>query len=143
MVAASIVIDTNVFITALRSRRGASFRLLSLVGIDRRIVVSFSVPLILEYEAVAKRLSRSLGLTHSDIEDAIDYLCSVAQLCNVFYLWRPTLRDPGDEMVLELAASAGCDAIVTYNAADYSEARRFGIDVLSPMAFLQNIGEIP
>jgi predicted nucleic acid-binding protein len=101
------------------------------------------VPLVLEYEAVAKRLSRSLGLTHTDIENAIDYLCAVAQLQDVFYLWRPTLRDPGDEMVLELAVSAGCDAIVTYNAADYTEARRFGIDVLSPVAFLRKIGEIP
>ena len=71
-----IVIDTCVLISALRSRNSASFKLLSLID-SKKFTFFLSVPLVLEYEAVAKRMSRNLGLTHTDIEDIIDYLCTV------------------------------------------------------------------
>jgi putative PIN family toxin of toxin-antitoxin system len=137
------VLDTNVLIAGLRSRRGASFHLLTLVGRSRRFDIHLSVPLVLEYEAVAKRMSRTLGLTHADIDDVIDYLCSVAGLHDIFYVWRPALKDPGDEMVLELAVAAGCDAIVTHNIGDYVGASRFGVRVVRPAEFLREIGEFP
>lgn len=138
-----VVLDTNVLIAGLRSRRGASFRILSLVGRSRRFRIHLSVPLVLEYEAVAKRMSRTMGLTHADIDDVIDYLCSVAGLHDVFYVWRPALKDPKDEMVLELAVAASCDAIVTHNTGDYAGASRFGVRLLKPAEFLREIGELP
>jgi len=58
------------------------------------------------------------------------------------HIWRPYLRDPKDEMVLETAVAGGCDAIVTYNRRDFVGAEKFGIQVLSPKAFLQQIGEL-
>ena len=133
-----IVLDTNVFITALRSQNGAGFKLLSQVDKERfRLVLS--VPLVLEYEEVAKRQSRSLGLNHSDIDDIIDYLCAVGEHRRIFFLWRPLLRDPHDDLVLELAVEAQADAIVTYNIRDFGLARTFGLDVLTPQQFLRHL----
>lgn len=68
------MIDTNVFISALRSRRGASFKLLSLVG-SGAFEINLSVPLILEYESVAKRSKHLISLDTEDVDDVLNYLC--------------------------------------------------------------------
>ena len=138
----SIVMDTSVWIAALGSRLGASFRLLELID-RRRFMLNVSVPLILEYESVAKRESKRLGLAAEDIGDILDYLCAVARHWSISYLWRPSLSDPGDEMILELAVTARCSAIVTFNVTDFGAASQFGIRVLRPQAFLKEIGELP
>jgi predicted nucleic acid-binding protein len=104
--------------------------------------VALSVPLVLEYEAVLKRQAKQLGLTHADVDAVLEYLCSVASLHEVFYLWRPALRDPMDDFVLELAVGAGCESIVTFNLRDIEAARRFQVRVEEPRAFLKRIGEI-
>lgn len=135
-----IVLDTSVLIAGLRSRRGASFRLLSLIG-GTAFELSVSVPLVLEYEATAKAQARELGLSHADIDDVLDYLCAVAHRRAIFYLWRPMLRDPQDDMVLEVAVEAGCEYVVTHNVRDFAGAERFGIQVIRPGAFLKRIGE--
>ena len=137
-----IVLDTNVLISALRSRKGATFRLLSLVG-NGRFDIALSVPLVLEYEGVANRLLPDLGVTVGDLGDILDYLCSVAIHRPVFFLWRPTLPDPKDDMVLELAVDAGSPVIVTFNKRDFVGIDRFGIRVLTPRDYLQEIGDIP
>ena len=69
-----IVIDTSVFIAALRSKRGASYRLLEIVG-DARWQLNMSVALALEYEAVGKREAQELGIPDSVINDIVDVLC--------------------------------------------------------------------
>ena len=134
-----VAIDTNVFISALRSRRGASFLLLSLVG-RKNFVVNLSVPLVLEYEEAAKRMAEEIGLTDRDIDDVLDYLCRIARLRQIFFLWRPYLKDPHDDHVLELAVEAQCDCIITYNTRDFAGAERFGLRVVTPKEFLQRIG---
>jgi putative PIN family toxin of toxin-antitoxin system len=134
-----IVIDTSVWIAALRSRRGASHRLLTLIGTGR-FEIHISVPLVLEYEDVAKRMPGEIALDASDIDDLLDYICSVGKHQKVFYLWRPFLRDPGDDFVLELAVAAGCDTIVTLNQRHFAGVERFGIATLTPKEFLQAIG---
>lgn len=143
MPAKQVVLDTNVFISALRSNQGASFLLLSLVGGNPAFEINLSVPLVLEYEDVAKRQARSLGLTHEDIDDVLDYLCAVANRREIYFLWRPVLRDPADDMVLELAVEAECEAILTYNQRDFVGAEQFGVRILTPKAFLQEIGVLP
>ena len=135
-----VVLDTNVLVAALRSRRGASFRLLTLIDTGR-YETAVSVPLVLEYEAVAKRLLRAGGLTASDIDAVIDYVCSVASHHKIYYLWRPFLRDPNDDMVLELAVSSDASVIVTHNKRDFAGVDRFGLRVVSPREFLVEIGE--
>jgi len=137
-----IVIDTNVLIAGLKSRRGASFRILGLFG-EGRFELAISVPLVLEYEEAAKRRSRMLGLAHSDIEDIVDYICKVGDHREIFYLWRPFLKDPNDDMLLELAVEANCDFIVTHNIKDFAGVEKFGVLVLTPRELLERIGEIP
>ncbi len=137
-----IVLDTNVLISALRSRRGASFRLLSLVGTGR-FDIALSVPLVLEYEGVADRMLADLAVSAGDLSDILDYLCSVAIHRPIFFLWRPTLPDPKDDVVLELAVDAGAPVIVTFNLRDFVGVDRFGIRALTPREYLQEIGEIP
>ncbi len=137
-----IVIDTNVFIAVLRSQRGASYLLLSLLD-SGKFIVNISVPLILEYEDVAKRQLDALTLDEQDIDDILDYICSISVHQRIFYLWRPLLKDPKDDLVLELAVAAECNFIVTSNMRDFVGSDQFGIQVVPPKAFLQHIGVLP
>jgi len=135
------VLDTNVLFAALRSRRGASYRLLSLIG-DVRWQLNLSVPLLLEYEDVLKRPDAGLILTHAEIDDILDYLCAAANLREIFYLWRPALPDPKDDFILELAVESSCDYIVTFNTKDFISIEEFGMSAITPRDFLQRLGEI-
>jgi putative PIN family toxin of toxin-antitoxin system len=136
-----VVIDTNVLLAALRSRRGASYRLLSLLG-DRRWQVNLSVPLVLEYEDVVKRPDSGVGLSEAEVDDILDFICAEANLREIFYLWRPILPDPKDDFILELAVESRCDYIVTFNVRDFVGAEKFGIEVVTPTEFLRKLGEI-
>jgi len=137
-----IVIDTNVLIAALKSKRGASYKLFMLTN-SGRFSIHISVPLVLEYEDVAKRLHKDIPLTERDIDNILDYLCAVAERQQIFYLWRPFLQDPEDDMVLELAVAADCDFIITYNKRDFRGVERFGLRVVTSREFLEEIGELP
>lgn len=137
-----LVLDTNVLVSALRSRRGASFRVLSLVG-TRRFDVVVSVPLVLEYEDAMRRSAEAVGLDGKVVGDILDYFCSVAEHREIFFLWRPHLKDPGDDLVLEVAVAGECDAIVTFNQADFAGAEAFGLSVVRPAELLRMLGEVP
>ena len=137
----NIVLDTNVIISALRSKRGASAKLLPLIGTER-FDIHISVPLTLEYEEVLLRQRETLRLTPEDVTDLVDGLVALAHHHKVYFLWRPYLRDAKDEMVLELAVVARCDYIITYNVTDFKGAERFGIEVKTPREFLEEIGEL-
>jgi putative PIN family toxin of toxin-antitoxin system len=137
-----VILDTNVLIAGLRSRRGASFALLErLVAGDYEI--SVSVPLVLEYEAVARRQSRELGLTHDELDTVLDFVCRVAHHRQIFFLWRPFLRDAKDDMVLEVAVEAGCTHIVTFNLRDFVGVEQFGLHAITPGEFLTLLGDAP
>lgn len=133
-----IVLDTCVFVSALRSRRGASYELLKRVGTGA-FEIALSVPLVIEYEDAGKRRSEETGLTEADIDDVLDYLCSVAHLQEIHFLWRPALKDPRDDHVLELAVEAAAETIVTHNLKDFAAASHFGVTVMSPGEFLESI----
>lgn len=131
------VLDTNVIDSALRSRRGASFEVVRRIG-QSTFETHLSVPLTLEYESVLLRHKDDLGLAGSDVLAFVDYLCSVATLHDIHFLWRPMLRDPKDEMVAELAVKAGADYLVTHNVRDFDTlGARFAIDIVTPGAFLR------
>jgi putative PIN family toxin of toxin-antitoxin system len=132
------VLDTNVLVAALRSRQGASFRLLELLRTGR-FEIAASVPLVLEYEAVLVRHAAELRMTREEAVGVVDYLCSVAHRQEIHFLWRPTLSDPHDEFVLELGVAAGCHAIVTHNVRDFRGARGFGPAVVTPASFLEMV----
>jgi predicted nucleic acid-binding protein len=104
--------------------------------------VAVSVPLILEYEDAALRNLAATTLHESEVTEIIDYLCSVAIQQEIFFLWRPVLRDPGDDLVLEIAVAADCDAIVTHNMRDFDGISRFGLRVITPGMFLNELREV-
>lgn len=132
-----VVLDTCLVVAAWKSRNGASFALLEALA-DDAFEITLSVPLVVEYEAVLLR-HISNGRKKSDVTDLIDYFCSIAKLQTIFYLWRPLLKDPKDDMVAELAVAAQADAIVTHNVGDFGPLNRFAVEVLAPAAFLKSL----
>jgi predicted nucleic acid-binding protein len=132
-----VVMDTSVLVAALRSNKGASFRMLSLIGTGS-FELAVSVPLVLEYEDAAKRsVPESL---FDYVDDIIDYICAVGTRREVFYLWRPLLKDPGDDHVLELAVESLSTTIVTYNKKDFAKAAEFGLSAETALEFLERKG---
>lgn len=136
-----IVIDTNVLFTALRSSRGASYKLVSLLP-SGRFSITISVPLIIEYEDVLRRGKLPSSISEKDISDFLDFLCYVGYRQDIFYLWRPFLPDSSDDLVLEVAVAGGCDAIITYNKRHFKNVEKFGLRILDPKEFLSEIGVI-
>lgn len=136
-----IVIDTNVILSALQSNKGKSFELISKITEDL-FDFAISVPLILEYEALLKRKLNRTIFTDSDIEDFINYLCKVGIKTKLFYLWRPYLKDPFDDHVLEVAIQSNANTIVTYNKKDFKEAEKLGKKILTPKEFLETLQEV-
>lgn len=132
------VIDTNVLVSGLRSRRGNSFRLLERLG-DGRWMPCISVPLALEYEDVLKREFMRPFIRSTDVDVFLDYFFSVAELVEVPFRFRPTLRDPDDDRILEVAIRTGA-TIVTFNIQDFAGCESFGVRVMPPVEFLMEIG---
>lgn len=131
-----VVLDTNVLVSALRSRNGASFAVLQLVGTGL-FDLAISVPLFLEYEDAASR-SR-LALPAADVRAVLDYLCSVAHHQPIYFLWRPFLPDPKDDMVAEAAFAAGARYVVTHNLKDFRPLPQLGVQAITPRTFLTRI----
>lgn len=132
-------------VAAFRSRTGASRQIL-VAALERRFELLLSVPLILEYEAVLNRPEHlaASGLTNRDVERVLDALSAVATPVKLAFRWRPRMRDPNDDMVLETAANAHAEAIVTFNRRDFEAAEKtFGCAVLLPGAALQRIRRNP
>jgi putative PIN family toxin of toxin-antitoxin system len=136
-----IVLDTNVLVSALRSSNGASFKLLSIIDIPK-LELALSVPVVLEYEASTKKIGHYSGLSTSEIDAIINYLCKIGKHYRIYYLWRPLLKDPKDDMILELAVTSNSKSIITYNIRDFTESTKFGIKVITPKQLLLEIGEI-
>ncbi len=129
------VLDSNVIVSGLYSRRGASFWLLER-AMDGRLAFAVSVALALEYEDVLTRpesLARSWA-TPDQIDAVLDALLAAAKLVQpIRFRQRPALRDPGDDLVLECALQAQADAIVTTNVRDFSAVETiYGVKVMRP-----------
>lgn len=136
-----IVLNTNVIYAALLSKRGASYQLLSLLD-SQKFEINLSVPLVIEYEDVLERKQDTLALSSGQIEKFVDYLCIIGNWHEVYFLWRPILNDPEDDMLLELAVKANCQYIVTYNKRDFQSVDKFGIQLVNEKEFLKIIQEL-
>ncbi len=128
-------------VAALKSNKGASYKLLSIID-EEKFQISISVSLIFEYEDVLKREDLDLNLETEDIDSMLDYICKIADKREIFYLWRPYLKDPKDDLILELAVESESDFIITYNKKDFEGINKFGLQALTPKEFLDKIGEI-
>jgi len=135
MINKQIVIDTNIFISALKNDTGAAFYLLSLLG-KSDFETNISVPLIMEYESVANRFLSSTNLTCKDLNHILDFICTESNHHKINYLWRPFLKDPKDDLVLELAVKANCQYIITFNMKDFIGCHKFGIKAVTPYEYL-------
>ena len=121
-------------VAALRSDKGASRQLL-VSALNRQIDLLVSVPLMLEYEAVLTRPEHlsAAGLTAEAVNEVLDALAAVLVPVRLRFLWRPKLKDPADEMVLETAVNGGADRLVTFNVRHLAAtAAEFGIRVRRP-----------
>ena len=133
------IIDTNVLLSGLKSQKGQSYKLLQKL-LNDEFEIAISVPLILEYEAILKKkLDRNI-FSDQDIDSVINYLCKIGKQVKIFYLWRPFLKDPFDDHIIEVALSANCKYIITYNKKDFIDVEQFGVKVLTPYDFIKVMG---
>jgi predicted nucleic acid-binding protein len=96
----------------------------------------------MEYEAVCRRVEHRVdaGLSSAQVDIFLDAIIAMAEPVRTHFLWRPQLRDPNDEMVLEAAVNGRAKALVTFNLRDYgSVAGQFGVDVLLPREAIARI----
>lgn len=135
----NIVLDTNVLIAALKSKRGASYQLLMKLP-DKVFQNNISVPLFIEYSAVAKREGLLTHLTEQDIDAILNYLLKQSNLHKIFFLWRPIITDPKDDLVLEVAVKSQSQYIVTFNKRDFKGCEQFNIEAVTPQEFMQKRG---
>jgi len=135
------VLDTNVLVAAFRSDRGASRKVLGRV-LAGKIHQLISVPLMIEYEAVLTRPEQlaASGLTAAQTNAILDAIAAVAEPVPLRFLWRPQLKDPADEMVLETAVNGRASHLVTFNVRHLKvAAREFGIPTLAPREIWKEI----
>lgn len=134
------VIDTNILISARRSREGASNALIRAAD-GGAFQMLASVPLFLEYEAVLTRPEHLLAfrLPAEAVLGFLDYLAGLIAPVRLHYLWRPQLTDIADEMVLETAINGRADCIVTFNAGHFAPASRFGVEIVTPAELLRRL----
>jgi putative PIN family toxin of toxin-antitoxin system len=136
-----VIIDTNVILSGLKSNKGASYKLLTLIE-SKLFELNLSVPLIFEYEFILKRYQKDLGLTIYEIDDFLNYLCLISNNHIIHFLWRPYLNDPYDDLIVELAFSCEADYIITYNSKDFNSVNKLGLKTIKPVDFLKLIGEL-
>ena len=136
-----LVLDTDVVVAGMRSPGGASAALL-LAASEQQVTAVVSLPLAMEYEAVCTLYAhrRAARLTTQEVRAFLDGLLTVAEPVEIYFVWRPQLHDPNDEMVLEAAINGQAEAIVTFNRRDYGTVpEQFGIKVVSPAEALRSI----
>lgn len=139
------VLDTNILVAAFSSQSGASYALLE-HAMSQRLVMLASPALWLEYEATLKRadIVQLHGLSSTDIDDVLNALAAVVSPVQSHFLWRPQLRDPKDELVLEAAVNGMARHLVTLNVRDFIPATHtFGIALSNPAKLLNLVENTP
>ena len=135
--------DTDAIVAAMRSPSGASAEIIRKVRRGKAALL-LSVPLAMEYEAVCLRPEHQLaaGLSEQEVRIFVDAVIAIAEPVKIHYLWRPQLRDPSDEMVLETAVNGRANLLITFNVRDYGTApARFGIEVMTPREAVERISK--
>jgi putative PIN family toxin of toxin-antitoxin system len=134
----TIIMDTNVLFAGLYSSTGASFQILRLIdtGMIKPVI---STTLLFEYEDVLKREQTELKLSHKQVDMILDNICVLSKFQEIYFLWRPYLKDPKDDHVLEVAVASKTKMIVTHNLKDFKGVEKLGIKAIPPGKFLEVI----
>ena len=104
---------------------------------SRQFEIALTVALYTEWQSVLTRPEHlPPGTNANDAMRFLRYLASIAHLQDVHFLWRPFLRDPDDDMVLECAVASGCQYIITHNVKDFKRATELNVRALTPAEFL-------
>lgn len=126
-----IVVDTNVFIGAIISSQGLNRELI------RRCLLGEYQPLMgnalfLEYESVMERaeILARCPLDRTEILDLLAAFLSVSEWINIYYSWRPNLKDEGDNHVIELAVAGNAKLVATNNIKDFQGSELIFSDIL-------------
>jgi predicted nucleic acid-binding protein len=137
-----VILDTNVLVAASRSSRGASYAIVSTLP-SPTFEIALTIPLYMEYQDALTR-PETMGSQYT-VDEAIQftrYLCSIAHKQTIYFLWRPWLKDPKDDMVLEAAVASQSKFIVTHNLKDFVRKgieEHFNVCPISPKQFLKFI----
>jgi len=137
-----VVFDTNVLVAATRSKNGASFKLISMLP-SEKFQLALSLPLYMEYLDVLLRPEvKPANVAERDITDFVDNILVHSETNNIYFLWRHSLGDRKDDMVLELAVASQAEYIVTFNIKDFANIELFGIEAIRPSEFLRLVEEL-
>jgi putative PIN family toxin of toxin-antitoxin system len=137
-----VAIDTSVVVSAARSRTGASFQLINWVR-QNKVGLALSPAMVLEYEALLLRQMLETGWTKADVDEFLAFACAVGRKVEPRFRLRPSLPDPSDEFVLELAFAAGVDFLVTLNGRHFAGAGPYGVTIIAPGEFARVFREQP
>jgi len=135
----NIVIDTNVWISALISKEGTSREIIRR-ALQEKFVPQISTTLFLEYEAVMqrKKIQKLCSLSPSEQEELFHAFLSSCTWNEMFYLWRPNLQDKDDDFLIELAVASNSKIIITSNVKDIAQGElHFDVEALTPKQFLE------
>ena len=142
----NLVCDTNVILSALTYNLGASHQLVRWLFQQNNHINCLSVPLVLELEDVLlrpKNRERMPQFSDLDLKSFVDDWCHISKPIEIYYLWRPILKDHKDDMVLELAVNANADYLITFNTKDFQMVyNQFNFKLATPKQFLTEIGVI-
>lgn len=131
-----VVIDTNVISSALGSKLGSSHVLLDAMA-EGQVHYAVSAALVFEYEDVLKRSTSELVFTEFEIDQILDSIVALGAKHSSHFLWRPFLKDPKDDMILELAVVSESDRIVTHNTKDFKNSTKLGVKAVTPLEYLK------
>lgn len=132
-----VVIDTNIFVSAIMNADGAPRQVIRLC-LEGRLAPLISNALFAEYEDVCGRdaLFDNRFISREDRSTLLDAFLSSCLWIPIYYLWRPNLRDEGDNHLIELAVGGGASALITANKKDFTQA-----ELLFPQLEIQTAGE--
>ncbi len=133
-----VILDTNIIFAGLYSSSGASFQVLRLLDTGR-INPVISTSLLFEYEDVLKRKQELLELSNEQVDTVLDNICALSKFQEIYFLWRPYLKDQKDDHVLEVAVASKTNIIVTHNLKDFKGVENFGVKAITPSKYLEVI----
>lgn len=136
------VLDTNVLLSALRSRNGASFEIVARYR-KGEFTLYLSQTVFCEYQEVLKREMLPLGLSSAVIDRFISAIASQAVQFRTSAFWKPALPDADDEALAQLATESKIDYLVTHNLRHFPSDRLPAVRVVDPKTFLDILRQSP